>query len=112
MRSFLAPSKEKIAIAMIIALMIYISIWASHTLERSIWYTERPGMTKEVMIELANIYESIEFVESEPEIRLMTEVERSEVNRALVLERGANFFIGIVGGYLAACIIVRRRRKA
>ncbi len=97
-------------IAIIIALMIYISMWASHTLERSIWYTVHPGMTKEVMIELANTYESIESVEGESEIRLMTEVERSLVNRALVLERGANFFIAIVGGYLAACMIVLRRR--
>ncbi len=68
-----------------------------------------PELSRDVMIEMSKNYEKIELSSGSSEIRPLSEFERDEVSRALLLERITDILLSIVFGYLAACIIMRKK---
>ncbi len=112
MLNALRPTKLKLIIALVVAVLAFVASELSVASKEKIWASVHPVITKEALIDLVPDEGAVSFESTGREIAPVSQVETTDIKRTLWQERAIRLLIFIVTGYLGSCIIVRIARAS
>ncbi len=106
MLTSLRPTKLKLIIALLVAVLAFVASEISGVTKQRIWASVHPVLTKEALIDTVRNQGLVSLENADREVAPVIQMNKRDIERALWLERANKLLIFIAAGYLGSCLIV------